>query len=115
MAIFGFGIGGLIVFLAGLTAAEYCPREAVGAVKGLIGLFSYIAASIQEYVSGVMIKSTGRGENAQYDFDEAITFWIAAGVLSLVLALSVKFTVGAPPGQKPAESIPRPERDATVG
>ncbi len=96
MAIFGFGIGGLIVFLAGLTAAEYCPREAVGAVKGLIGLFSYIAASIQEYMSGVMIKSTGRGESAQYDFDDAITFWIAAGVLSLLLALSVKFTAGPP-------------------
>ena len=102
MAIFGFGIGGLIVFLAGLTAAEYCPREAVGAVKGLIGLFSYIAASIQEYASGLMIERTGSGETAQYDFDKAIAFWIAAGVLSLVLALSVKFTAGAPRSESSA-------------
>jgi MFS transporter, OPA family, sugar phosphate sensor protein UhpC len=96
LGIFGFGIGGLIVFLAGLTAAEYCPRDAVGAVKGLIGLFSYIAASIQEYVSALLIKTTGSGENAQYDFTNAIWFWMGAGILSIVVAASVGFTAGDP-------------------
>ncbi len=96
LGIFGFGIGGLVVFLAGLTAAEYCPRDAVGAVKGFIGLFSYLAASAQEYVSGVLIKVTGTGEAAVYDFSAAIWFWVAAGVLSVLVAASVKLTAGNP-------------------
>lgn len=96
LGIFGFGIGGLVVFLAGLTAAEYCPRDAVGAVKGFIGLFSYLAASFQEYLSGVLIETTGIGAAATYDFTAAIWFWIGAGVLSLLVAVSVKFTAGPP-------------------
>jgi len=40
LTVFGFGIGGLIVFLAGLIAAELMPKEVVGAVKGFIGLFA---------------------------------------------------------------------------
>ena len=96
---FGFGIGGLIVFLGGLTAAEYCPRDTVGAVKGLIGLFSYIAAALQEYLSGILIKTTGQGEMASYDFSMAIWFWVATGVLSMIIAGSVKFVV-APPAMR---------------
>ncbi len=96
MGIFGFGIGGLIVFLAGLTAAEYCPRDAVGAVKGLIGLFSYLAAALQEYLSGVLIETTGSGATAQYDFSAVFWLWIGAGILSVLVALSVKFTAGSP-------------------
>lgn len=91
MGIFGFGIGGLIVFLAGLTAAEYCPRDAVGAVKGIIGLFSYIAASMQEYISGVLIEPMTDGAGG-YDFTNAVLFWIGAGVLSMVVAWSVRYT-----------------------
>lgn len=96
LGIFGFGIGGLIVFLAGLTAAEYCPRDAVGAVKGIIGLFSYIAAALQEYLSAILIKTSGQGESATYDFSAAIWFWIATGVLSIMIAGSVHFIVGPP-------------------
>ena len=96
LGFFGFGIGGLIVFLAGLTAAEYCPRDAVGAVKGVIGLFSYLAAAVQEGVSGQLIQLTGTGEAAVYDFSRAIVFWIAAGVLSAAVAGSVHFTARSP-------------------
>jgi OPA family sugar phosphate sensor protein UhpC-like MFS transporter len=97
MGVFGFGIGGLIVFLAGLTAAEYCPRDAVGAVKGIIGLFSYLAASSQEYISAVLIDEVVVGEVTTYDFSRAITFWMAAGVLSIIVAYSVKITQGSKP------------------
>ncbi len=96
LGVFGFGIGGLIVFLAGLTAAEHCPRDAVGAVKGLIGLFSYIAAAIQDYASGLLIERTGTGEEARYDFSAAIWMWVLAGALSMVVAGSVKWTAGKP-------------------
>lgn len=85
LGIFGFGIGGLIVFLAGLTAAEYVPKTAIGATKGFIGLFAYTAASAQEYVSGVLIEVTEVGGDKVYDFGPVLGFWIGAGVLSIVL------------------------------
>lgn len=47
LSMIGFSIGGLVVFLAGLIACDLMPKNAVGAVKGLIGLCSYIAASAQ--------------------------------------------------------------------
>ena len=99
LGVFGFGIGGLIVFLAGLTAAEYCPRDAVGAVKGIIGLFSYIAAALQEVISGSLIDTNGTGEATVYDFSSAIWFWIGAGVVSLLVAGSVPWFVGQPASQ----------------
>ncbi|KAB2842604.1 MAG: MFS transporter, partial [Melioribacteraceae bacterium] len=40
MGMFGFGIGGLIVFLSGLIAVDITPKVTAGTVKGLIGMFS---------------------------------------------------------------------------
>jgi MFS transporter, OPA family, sugar phosphate sensor protein UhpC len=102
LGIFGFGIGGLIVFLAGLTAAELCPKDTVGAVKGMIGLFSYIGASLQEYISGLLITTTEVGGEKVYDFSSAISFWVWAGVLSIIVALSVKWTSRAMPSPSSA-------------
>lgn len=95
LGIFGFGIGGLVVFLGGLTAAELISRKAVGAVKGFIGLFSYLAASGQEYLSGVLIDVQGEAGSQEYDFGSAIVLWMGAGVLSMVLAASVPLVVRA--------------------
>ena len=55
---FGFAIGGLVVFLAGLTAIDILPVRAAGAVKGVIGLFSYLGAATQDWVGGLMIESS---------------------------------------------------------
>jgi len=106
LGLFGFGIGGLIVFLAGLTAAEYCPRDAVGAVKGIIGLFSYLAAATQEIISGNLIQTTGAGETAVYDFSQVTLFWIGAAVVSMLLAASVPFIVGQPPSTQGDHPLP---------
>ncbi len=86
---FGFAIGGLVVFLAGLTAIDLFPVRAAGAVKGVIGLFSYLGAGTQEWVSGLMIESTkqGVGEAATYDFKGVFIFWIGAAVASILLAM----------------------------
>lgn len=87
---FEFAIGGLIVFLAGLTAVDVMPKKAAGAVKGLIGLFSYFAAASQDWISGYLIeagKTVTNGVNT-YNFDAAFQFWIAASILSLLLALT---------------------------
>ncbi len=91
MGLFGFGIGGLIVFLAGLIAVDITPKGSAGAVKGLIGLFSYIGAATQDWISGFLIGSSKimvDGE-AVYNFDAAFYFWIGASVVSMLLALIV--------------------------
>jgi len=91
MLLFGFSIGGLIVFLAGLIAIDFCSKRAAGAVKGTIGMMSYIAAGIEELVTGYLIdmgKGTANGE-VVYNFDYVIYFWIGASFLSIVLAALV--------------------------
>ena len=89
LTIFGFGIGGLIVFLAGLMAAELMPKEVVGAVKGFIGLFAYLGAAAQEYVSSALIKVEVLEGAKVYDFEQALYFWFSAGLLSMLLTLLV--------------------------
>lgn len=89
LAAFGFAIGGLIVFLAGLIAVDLMPVGAAGAVKGIIGLFSYLGAATQEWISGVLIENTKTTVDGvtSYSFDTAFYFWISASVVSLLLAL----------------------------
>ncbi len=55
----------------------------------MIGLFSYIAAATQEWVSGLLIENTKTVVDGQahYGFDAAFYFWIGASVLSLLFAL----------------------------
>ena len=89
LTIFGFGIGGLIVFLAGLMAAELMPKEVVGAVKGFIGLFAYLGAAAQEYVSSALIRVEEVSGAQVYDFELALYFWFSAGVASMLLTFLV--------------------------
>jgi OPA family sugar phosphate sensor protein UhpC-like MFS transporter len=88
---FEFAIGGLIVFLAGLIAVDIMPTRAAGAVKGIIGLFSYLGAATQDWISGYLIDSgrTVQAGVASYNFDKAFHFWIGASILSMLLALTV--------------------------
>ncbi len=89
LALIGYAIGGLVVFLAGLTACDLMPKTAVGAVKGFIGLCSYIAASIQELVSAALIKTSEIDGVTHYDFSSAQYFWLGASVVSMLLAMTV--------------------------
>ncbi len=86
---FGFAIGGLIVFLAGLIAVDIMPTGAAGAVKGVIGLFSYLGAATQDWISGVLIEKSARvvDDATVYQFDGAFALWLGASVVSLLLAL----------------------------
>lgn len=86
---FGFAIGGLVVFLAGLTAIDLLPVRAAGAVKGVIGLFSYLGAATQDWVSGLMLESTKEVTDgvASYDFQGVFIFWIGASMVSILLAM----------------------------
>lgn len=88
MGIFGFGVGGLIVFLAGLIAVDIMPKAAAGTVKGLIGMFAYVGAGTQDWISGFLLdrhKTVVAGHTV-YDFAPVFYFWIGASVLSLLLA-----------------------------
>lgn len=91
MSMFGFGIGGLVVFLAGLIAIDISPKGAAGSVKGIIGLFSYIGAATQDWISGFLIDGSKIiiDGHAVYNFDAAFIFWIGASVISLLLAMTV--------------------------
>jgi len=55
MVLFGISIGVLICFLGGLMAVDIVPRKATGAALGVVGMASYVAAGIQDVVSGWLI------------------------------------------------------------
>jgi len=91
MVLFGLGLTGLVTSLGGLFAVDIAPKRVAGAAMGVIGIFSYIGAGVQEYVSGRLIQSgmTLVGDERVYDFGPAIAFWIGASVLSMLLAASL--------------------------
>lgn len=88
LGLFGFGVGGLIVFLAGLIAVDIMPKAAAGTVKGLIGLFAYVGAGTQDWISGLLLDGhkTMVAGRAVYDFGPVFHFWIGASILSMLLA-----------------------------
>ena len=91
MLLFGMGLTGLVTSLGGLFAVDIAPKRVAGATMGVIGIFSYIGAAIQEQVSGGLIESGMRvvGDVRTYDFGPAIWFWIGSSVVSIVLAASL--------------------------
>jgi OPA family sugar phosphate sensor protein UhpC-like MFS transporter len=91
MTVFGFAMGILVSFLGGLMAIDIVSPRAAGAAAGVVGMFSYIGAAIQDTASGVLIdRSREVTETATtYDFTGAFWFWIGASILSMLLALLV--------------------------
>jgi OPA family sugar phosphate sensor protein UhpC-like MFS transporter len=89
--LYGFSISGLIVSLGGLFATDIAPKRAAGAAMGLIGVFSYLGAATQDLISGYLIdKGTTIVDGVRhYDFSTVIIFWVAASVVSLILATSL--------------------------
>jgi OPA family sugar phosphate sensor protein UhpC-like MFS transporter len=91
MCVYGFTMGALVCYLGGLMAVDICPKRATGAAMGMIGLLSYGGASLQEKVSGYLINAHKTIVNGKtvYDFSAAADFWVAAAVLSFILAALV--------------------------
>lgn len=89
--LYGIGLNGLVTSLGGLFGADIVPKRAVGAVMGFVGIFSYIGAGIQENVSGYLIeKGSSMVDGVRvYDFSEVIIFWMAASVVSMLLAATL--------------------------
>lgn len=96
LILYGFTLSGLLAVLGGLFAVDLVGRKAVGAAMGLVGVFSYLGAGVQEVVSGFLV---GRdsvafdfvavGEIRVYDFSVAVLFWIGASVASMILAATL--------------------------
>ena len=103
MVLFGIAIGVLIAFLGGLMAIDIVPRKATGAALGIVGCASYIAAGMQDVVSGWLIDNHMTKEVVarvtedavvyetikHYDFSSAAIFWIGASVVSFLLPLLI--------------------------
>lgn len=90
MSLFGFATGGLLVFLGGLNAVDIVPRKAAGAAMGIVGLFSYLGAGVQEIASGYLIEGTETQVfgTTFYSFEPAFLFWGSSSLLSIILAAS---------------------------
>lgn len=82
VSVFSLFIGVLYCIVAGLMAVDIVPRKATGAALGIVGISSYVAAAIQDVVTGYLIEC---GADRAYDFTSAAIFWTAACVLSFVL------------------------------
>ena len=91
LAVFGFALGGLLVYLGGLMAIDLVSRKAAGAAMGLVGLLTYIVAAVQDTLSGYLIdasKTVVDGATT-YSFKLVFTVWIGALVLSTLFAASL--------------------------
>lgn len=92
MMFFGYTVYALVTYLGGLMAVDICSKKATGAAMGMIGLFSYAGASLQEAVGGYLInahKVVGVDGKTLYDFTAVGNFWVIASVFALVLPLFV--------------------------
>ncbi len=85
VSLFSLAIGVLFCIVAGLMALDIIPRKATGAALGVVGISSYIAAGIQDIVSGYLIQ--GNAEAGAYDFTPVAIFWIAACLISFLLPI----------------------------
>lgn len=90
VSFFSLFIGVLYCVVAGLMAVDIVPRKATGAALGIVGISSYVAAAVQDIVSGYLIQgasviSTSEQSSDIYNFTPAAIFWITACLLSFVL------------------------------
>ena len=87
VSLFSLSVGVLYCIVAGLMAVDIVPRKATGAALGVVGISSYIAAGLQDIISGYLIEGFTIVENGTdvYDFGPVSYFWIAASIISFVV------------------------------
>lgn len=74
-----------------MFATDICPKRVAGAALGLIGVFSYLGAAIQEQVSGGLLQRSMHmvAGVRHYDFSTAILVWVGASIASMLLAATL--------------------------
>lgn len=94
VSVFSLAVGVLYCIVAGLMALDFVPRKATGAAIGIVGISSYVAAALQDVVSGYLIEQPAASLAADaasglaaagYDFTAASIFWIAASLVAFIL------------------------------
>ena len=91
LCLFEFTLGSLVVYIGGLWAVDLLPTKAAGSVKGIIGIFSYIGAATQDWISGLLIengKTVIQGVT-EYSFDTVFIFWIASSIIAFLIPLTI--------------------------
>ncbi len=91
LAVFGFALGGLLVYLGGLMAIDLVSRKAAGAAMGLVGLLTYLAAAVQDTLSGYLLDASKTVVDGvtTYSFRLVFAVWIGALVLSTLFTASL--------------------------
>lgn len=84
LSLSSLAIASLYCIVSGLMALDIVPRKATGAALGIVGISSYVAAAVQDVISGFLIQG-GRSASAGYDFMPVAVFWLAACLVSIVL------------------------------
>ncbi len=86
----GLSLGGLVVYLGGLMAADIVPQQATGTAMGLVGLLCYLGAAVQDGVSGELIGQGRRAFSGVAAYHEVMMFWVAAAALAVLLTIAVQ-------------------------
>ncbi len=88
IALFGLGLGGFLVFVGGLIAIDICSKRASGAAMGVVGMFSYLGAAMQDRISGGLIQAGAATVDGRltHDFNGAFLFWLGAAVVAVALS-----------------------------
>lgn len=110
MVFFGYTVYALVSYLGGLMAVDICSKKVTGAAMGVIGLFSYAGAALQEAVGGYLInahKTVSEDGHVTHDFGAVKVFWVAASLFTLLLPLLVWNTGRAIPHEKPPKATLR--------
>lgn len=79
-------MGALYCIVAGLMALDIVPRKATGAALGIVGISSYLAAGLQDIISGFLIAGDG-ADKSNLDFQHVTIFWLSATLISFILPL----------------------------
>ncbi|NMB77191.1 MAG: MFS transporter [Myxococcales bacterium] len=90
LSLVGLSLGGLVVYLGGLMAADIVPQQATGTAMGLVGLLCYLGAAVQDGVSGELIGQGRRAFSGAAAYHEVMMFWVAAAALAVLLTIAVQ-------------------------
>ena len=89
VSLFSLAVGVLYCIVAGVMAMDIVPRKATGAALGIVGISSYVAAGIQDIVSGYLNQGYTEGaadiSEAVYNFTPVSIFWLFAMLIAFVL------------------------------
>ena len=71
------------MMIGGLCAVESSSKKVASAASGFTGTFGYIGAFLSATGTGYLVDALGK--NGQQNWDGAILFWLASGIICLIL------------------------------